>query len=280
MAKILIAGCGYIGTQLGVSLVAAGHEVWGLRRSAAALPRSIQPLHADLTRLDSLGCLPVGIDFIFYTAGAGATDEAAYRAVYLDGVGRFLDAIVDQGEKPRRVFFTSSTAVYAQRRGEWVDEESHTAPDGFRGDLLLCGERLILASPFPSTVVRFGGIYGPGRDSLLRAVREGGIRPQSGAAHYTNRIHRDDAAGVLQHLMGLEDLDDIYLAVDNEPSEQGEVIRWLAQALNLPVPAEEPGSALTGNRSSGSKRCRNTRLLATGYRFLYPSYRDGYASLF
>jgi nucleoside-diphosphate-sugar epimerase len=279
MARVLIAGCGYVGCALGAKLAADGHDVWGLRRDPGKLPPEIQPLSGDLTRLDTLGCLPMSLDFVFYTAGAGRGDEDAYRAIYLDGMGRLLDALSDQGERPKRIFFTSSTAVYAQRRGEWVDEDSVTAPANFRGDILLCAERLLLASPQLATIVRLGGIYGPDRASLLRAAIEGKMTIQAGPPHYTNRIHRDDAAGALRHLMGCEDLPEIVLGVDREPADEAEVYRWLAERTGAPTPLEGDGSAGPRPRRSGSKRCSNARLLATGYRFHYPTFREGYESV-
>ncbi len=268
-----------MGCALGARLAADGHDVWGLRRNPGKLPPEIQPLSGDLTRVDSLGCLPVGLDFVFYTAGAGRGDEDAYRSIYLDGIGRLLDALSDQGERPKRFFLTSSTAVYAQRRGEWVDEGSVAAPANFRGDILLCGERLLLAGNQPATIVRLGGIYGPDRAQMLRAVAEGRMSIRPGAPHYTNRIHRDDAAGTLRHLMGCEDLPEIVLGVDCEPADEAVVIRWLAERAGVPLAREGDASASPRPRRSGSKRCSNSRLLAAGYRFRYPTFREGYESL-
>jgi len=279
MAKVLIAGCGYVGSALAQMLHRDGHQVWGLSRNPDHLPEGVRPIAADLTRLESLGNLPAGLDFVFYTAGAGAGggDEVNYRRAYLDGVDRLLNSLVDQGEKPKRVFFTSSTAVYDQRRGEVIDEDSPTAPSNFRGDILLCTERLLQAGPFPATIVRLGGIYGPGRDRLLRAVRAGDIKIRSGSApHYTNRIHRDDAAGCLRHLMGLDEPQGIYLGVDHEPVAETDLLRWLADRLAVPSRARSSDGERPSVRRAGSKRCSNDRLLASGYRFEYPTFREGY----
>ena len=288
MATVLIAGCGYVGCALGRLLVADGHEVYGLKRNPENLPAGIVPVKADLALPETLGGLPTSIDYIFYTAGAGRGDEESYRRSYLDGVGRLLSSLAELGEKPKRIFFTSSTSVYDQRRGERVDETSHTAPSSFRGDIILMAERLLLADSLPGTVVRFGGIYGPDRDRLLHAVRNGEVAIQADDAHdpphdpphYTNRIHRDDAAGCLRHLMGLaedsKDLEDLYLAVDHESAEEAVVLRWIADRLGVKLPTPESESSMGQVRRSGSKRCVNDRLIATGYRFLYPTFREGY----
>jgi len=279
MARVLIAGCGYVGGILGQMLVADGHQVWGLRRGAAGLPEGIRPVRGDLTRAETLGGLPEGIDFAFFTAGAKSRYERAYRSTYLDGIGNLLRALGEQGERPRRVFFTSSTSVYAQKRGEWVDEESVTAPTRFSGDILLLSERLLLASSFPATVLRLGGIYGPGRTSLIERVRGGTALRRPGPPHYTNRIHRYDAAGALRHLMTrASEPENLYLGVDGEPADESEVLCWLADRLGRPYPPEGETSS-AARRGTGSKRCRNARLLATGYRFRYPSYRGGYEAL-
>jgi nucleoside-diphosphate-sugar epimerase len=234
----------------------------------------------DLTRAETLGGLPVAMDYVFFTAGAKSRQESAYRATYLDGIGNLLRALKEQGECPRRIFFTSSTAVYAQRRGEWVDEDSVTAPNRFSGDILLLSERLLLASAFPATVVRLGGIYGPGRTSLIERVRSGTARRRPGSPHYTNRIHRDDAAGALRHLMTrAEPPDEVYLGVDSEPADEAEVLGWLAERLGAPQPPEQEDESGASKRGAGNKRCRNARLLATGYRFRYPSFREGYQAV-
>lgn len=175
--------------------------------------------------------------------------------------------------QPQRLLFTSSTAVYGQQAGEWVDESSPTEPADFAGQRLLEGEALVRSAPFPGTVLRLGGIYGPGRSSLIERAR-GGVSSASG---YTNRIHRDDAAAALAHLAALPQVEGTLIGVDSEPALACEVLSWLAQRLELPAP--RPGVVPSARAARGSKRCRNARLLATGFRFRYPTYREGYAAL-
>lgn len=275
MGQVLIAGCGDVGTALGVRLAAAGHAVWGLRREPAGLPAAIAPIRADLTRPETLTRLPAGLDAVCYLAAADGFAEAAYRAAYVDGLGNLLAALA--GRPVRRLIFVSSTAVYGQGQGEWVDERSPTEPGGFSGTCLLEGERLALGGPFSALVLRLGGIYGPGRTRLIDAVRRG-----APCAHdpprYTNRIHRDDCAGALAHLLELAAPQAVYLGVDHAPAPECEVMDWLAEALGLPRPPRGDGPG-GGSPQRGNKRCRNDLLAASGYRFRYPTYRDGYAAV-
>ena len=263
-----------MGIALGERLAAGGCEVFGLRRRVASLPAGIRPIAADLGDPATLLDLPHDLALVFYTASAGGGDEPAYRRAYVEGVRNLLDALGAQ-RGIRRLLFTSSSAVYAQGEGEWVDEDSATSPPGFRGRILLEGEGLVLASPFPATVLRLGGIYGPSRTRLLDEVRAGRARFVPG--RFTNRIHRDDAAGALEHLAHRASAGDVVLGVDCDPAEERVVLAWLAERLGAPPP--RAAEAAPSGRRVGSKRCRNTRLLATGYRFRHPSFREGYAAL-
>ena len=275
--RILIAGCGYVGTALAARLAGDGHAVWGLSRRPRALPAQVSPVAADLRDPGALADLPRGLDAVFYTASAAGGGEAAYRAAYVLGLGNLLDALERDGT-PRRVFFTSSTAVYGQSDGSWVDETSAAEPTGYRGRILLEAEARLRAGPGEGCVVRFGGIYGPGRARLLERVRAGTATLPSGP-EYTNRIHRDDCAGALRHLLGLGRLEPLYLGVDDEPADRRLVLRWLAERLGVPPPREAPAEPAAGGPAASGKRCRNARLRASGYRFRYPTFREGYAPL-
>jgi nucleoside-diphosphate-sugar epimerase len=274
MARILIAGCGYVGTALALELVDEGHEVFGLRKDPSALPDGIRPVAADLTRLEGIGALPLGLDRIVFCVGAKSRDEAAYRAIYIDGLSNLLRVLTEEGQRPQRIYLTSSTSVYAQSRDEWVDEKSPAHPPGFAGQIQLAAEGLLHGSPYPSTVVRLAGIYGPERTSIIDRIRSG----DAGAGpHFTNRIHRDDVSGLLAHLIAQDDVAPLLIGVDSEPARADDVWAWLAAELDLdwtPTSGED-----TPRRRTGSKRCRNDLLLSTGYALRYPTYREGYAEL-
>ena len=285
MAVVLIAGCGYVGSVLGAELAAQGHDVHGLRRDPTGLPAGVKPLAADLLTLETLGVIPEGVDFVVFAAAPSSSragdperTKAAYRAIYLDGFGNLLRTLTEQAESPRRVFFTSSTSVYGQRRGEWVNESAAAEPARFNGEMMLMAEGMLRGSRYLGTSLRFGGIYGPGRTRLIDSVRSGEARVRPGGPHYTNRIHRDDAAGILAHLIGQESLEELYLGVDSDPAEEAEVYEWLAKELGTAAPQEDP-SATALARGVGSKRCSNAKLLGTGYRFRYPTFREGYGAL-
>ncbi|GAA0789522.1 SDR family oxidoreductase [Marinobacterium sediminicola] len=270
--RVLIAGCGDIGTQLGLRLSATGAQVFGLRRTINQLPDSIHGIAADLSNPASLVNLPA-CDYLFYTAAAKSADPEVYRATYVDGLRHLLEALPDA---PRHLFLASSTGVYHQHEHDWVDEQSPVQPDNERGRILLASEQLALNSGIPATVVRFSGIYGPGRTHLQRQV-QAGIAAPAEPLHYSNRIHRDDCVGVLMHLLQrAEDgmtLKPLYLASDDAPTPIHEVMEWLAKQMGVKIKTRQPV------RRGGSKRCSNRRLKASGYRFLYPDYRSGYASL-
>jgi nucleoside-diphosphate-sugar epimerase len=275
MSRILIAGCGDIGTALGTRLLADGHDVWGLRRSAAPLPAGMHVLRMDLTDPAALGNLPDGFDTVFYIVTPDAYEDAAYASAFVCGTENLLRALSSDGARPGRLIFVSSTSVYGQSHGEWVDETSATDPRSFAGKRLLQGEEFVLGGHVPGTVVRFGGIYGRGEGRLVKRIRDG-APCQEAPPLYTNRIHRDDCVSVLHHLLDLDHPQQIYLGVDSEPASQCAVMEWISAELGLPPPLR---TAAVDEHGKGGKRCRNARLLATGYRFLYPSYRDGYGAV-
>lgn len=276
--RVLIAGCGHVGCELGRRLAAQGHRVWGLRRSPEAeLPTGVERVSADLTDPASLDALPRGVEAVVYAASAGGFSDERYRAAYVDGPRNLLALLAERGEAVRRAIFVSSTGVYGQQGGEWVDEDSPAEADHFSAAHLRGGERLFLASPFGGVVARLGGIYGPGRTRLLERVRRGEEPCGPAASLWTHRIHRDDAAGALAHLLALPDPEPLYLVVDREPVERCALLRWLAERLGAPPPpiAEHRGE----NERRGNKRCSSARLVASGYAFEYPTYREGYGAL-
>lgn len=268
MKRLLIAGCGDLGVRLAGRLAGDTWQVHGLRRNTQALPEGIIPVRADLGDPASLSGLQADWDAVVYQATPDAYDEAGYRAAYHDGLANLLGRI-----RTRRLVFVSSTAVYGQESGEWVDEDSATEPARFNGRVLIEAEALARRSAPEAVVVRFAGIYGPGRDYLLRKVAAGEARCRARPPQWTNRIHSEDCAGVLEHLLVLDDPAPIYCASDGAPASRCEVLDWLAGRLQAPAPVREESSGGQG------KRVSNARLLASGYRLIHPDYRSGYQEM-
>lgn len=231
---------------------------------------------ADLTAPDLASRIPE-VDHVLYTAAADGGDEASYRAIYVDGVNALLN-VLETGplkDRPRRFIFVSSTAVYGEAQGAWVDESTPPAPASFRGGVMLEGEARVLRSPLQRSVLRLGGIYGPGRDRLPRLVATGEARCPGGGPLWSNRIHRDDAARALIHLLDHPDPPPVLLGVDAEPTPLCEVYQWLARRLGAPEPPVDP----TMRRDRANKRCSSALLQGTGFQFTYPSFREGYGAL-
>lgn len=266
MRKILIAGSGYVGAATAALLERDGHQVFRVRRN-------VTPGYLSVDLVDgSLDALPRGLDAVVFAAAPGGGSVAAYEAVYVRALGRVLEYLDRTGASQTRLVLTSSTSVYGQTNGEWVDEDSPAEPESATAALIRRGERLLRPG---DAALRLGGIYGPGRESFLNSIRSGAIRVNPLQSAFTNRIHRDDAAGILRHLLGIDKLYTVYNGVDCEPAPRAVVAGWIAARLGVAVAeaAEEEASALRGN-----KRVSNARLLAAGYRFVYPTYKEGYGA--
>jgi nucleoside-diphosphate-sugar epimerase len=276
--SLLLVGCGDIGSRLARLLLAEHWTVYGLRREVSRLPAGVLPVVCDLQQPACPSAWPSGpLDYLVYCVAASASGEAGYRAAYVDGLRYVLGWLAETRQRPKRLLFVSSTSVYAQRDGEWVDETAAVEPEGFSGRIMLEAEQLLLNSGLPASVLRLSGIYGPGREFLLNQVRQG-YQVSSTAPLYGNRIHADDAAGLLAFLLQADRrgvlLDDCYIGVDDAPAALHEVVGWLREYLAVSASAE-----VATSRRSGSKRCSNARVRALGWTPQYPSYREGYTAL-
>lgn len=272
---VLVAGCGYVGAALAGRLVNAGRRVYGLTRSARELPPGVVAIRADLGDAGRLeAAFPSDVEAVAYTAAASGRTEDDYRAIYVRGLANTVDVAIARGAT--RVLFTSSTAVYGQDDGSWVDEASPATPTRFTGAVLLEAERLLSSAPMATASLRLAGIYGPGRTWLVRrvAAREAKVAPKDAPPLYGNRIHRDDCAGALAHLLSLDALADAYVGVDDDPAPLSDVHAFVASILGVTL---EEG--VVGEGRGGNKRCRATALRASGWRPEVPSYRDGYPAI-
>ena len=257
--------------------MAQGCEVWGLRRRIEELPPEIRGLRADLA--EAMPDLPGEFEYMFIITTADNFEEAAYRRAYVDVASHVARLARESQPKLRRLFFVSSTSVYGQQAGEWVEEDTPAAAGSFSGRLIRLAEEVLFQSELPVTVVRCGGIYGPGRGRTVDRVRKGQASCAGGEPKYVNLIHRDDLVCVLEHLMKVGHPADVYIAVDHEPVAQDELLGWIARELHVPEPPLRVGEEDAYRRSKSNKRCRNHRLLGTGFVFAYPTYREGYGTL-
>ena len=271
--RVLLAGCGDLGMRTAQRLLARGDEVWALRRSPPVDEGDgLRWLCGDLTRPESLQSLPAGLTQVVYAPTPGAREEAAYRAVFVDGLTHLMTALADA--PLRRVLFVSSSAVYGEHGDAWVDEQTPPAPPGFNGRVLLEAEGWLAAQRMPTVFLRLAGIYGPGRMQLVERIRAGEARVPRDPPHWSNRIHADDAAGAIAHLLSLPQAEPVYIGVDDTPLPMHVLYEELARLAGAPRPGEGPAPA-----GIGSKRLSNARLRASGFVPRWPDAREGYRSL-
>jgi nucleoside-diphosphate-sugar epimerase len=274
--SVLLVGCGDIAQRLAL-LLQGSYRLTGLRRHPESLPSVITPLAVDLCDSRAVSAALAGrtFDYVVVTLTPGERSEARYRQIYVEGTRNLLAGL--QGQP--RIVWVSSTSVYAQDQGELVDESSPATGSGFSGRCLREAEDLVAASGFVATSVRFSGIYGPGRERLLRLLQEG-LVDWAGAAQWSNRIHADDCARVLAFLIekwqsGVA-LAPCYVASDNCPAQLGEVWQWLAHQTGVANPVEDDNWRA---QPASGKRCVNNLLLREGFKFMYLDFREGYGSV-
>jgi nucleoside-diphosphate-sugar epimerase len=293
--KLLIVGCGDIGARL-AKILPTTFKITGLRRNPPNLspttPEEASRVHyekcdaTDPAQTDSI-LNNNRFDTIVMTMTPSERSDAGYERAYVQTCKNIVANLNTHAHKPNLLIFVSSTGVYGQNDGSWVNEDSPTQPDTFSGKRLLEAEQIILDSDVNHVIVRFSGIYGPGRNRLIDAIKQGRA---SDSLHYTNRIHVDDCAGALAHLIVRHKngatLDDIYIATDSAPSSMREVIAWLSLQMshqlsqNIQINTKAPNSTAQVSPQEGSnKRCSNVRLLDSGYSLRYPSYKEGYRKL-
>lgn len=281
--RTLIAGCGYVGKELGRRLVEAGDEVWGFTRVEEPLPEGVNPVFGDLRDRSLLDALPPALDRAVFAAAPTEHDEESYRSTYVDGLANLVDALACAASPPTRLVFCSSMSVYSQSDGSLVDEASPTEPARHSGRVMLEAERLALKGPIPAVVARIAGIYGPGRDRIIRRVAAGEARIPPGESAFGSLIHRDDCAAALHHLLDLPEPEPVYVVADDEPGTLADRLRHIATLLGIDEP--ETGDDATASPwmrqrpGDRGKRLDNGRLRATGFELTCPSYREGYAAI-
>ncbi|MCS5710958.1 sugar nucleotide-binding protein [Candidatus Berkiella aquae] len=268
MQRILIVGCGYVGKMLATQYLQSGASVYALQRHSVNLP-GIHNLLGDVTKISLRDLAP--FDRIFYLVSADNASNEAYQHAYVAGVSHLLKQVPTH--PGTRMLYISSTAVYGQNQGEWVDENTITKPLHFSGQCLLEGEQKVQESGLDHVIVRFAGIYGPHRTQLLDKICQGHAT-LTPIPCYTNRIHVNDCVGSLYYLANHPACPSLILGVDSTPTLYNDMLLWLAKQFNAPTPIM--GSDIPSRLQNSNKRCSNQRLLGLGYPLQFPSYQEGY----
>ena len=272
----LIVGCGYLGERVGLVLVRRGESVFGTVRSesrAAAIARlGIRPVVADVLGPESLGSLPAARR-VLYCVGLDRSSNASKQAVHVEGLGNLLHSLP---ASVTRLVYASSTSVYGQSSGEWVDEDSLAEPIQDSGRI--CWEAEQMARQWPQrtggslVILRFSGLYGPGR-VIRRALLERGEAIPADPSGYLNLVHIDDAAQAAVAALDAARPDPLYLVSDARPVQRHEYYALAAHLLGAPPPRYEPvaegkgGARLeTANRRIASGRMRT----GLGVKLIYP----------
>jgi len=284
--RVLIVGCGYVGLPLGKELARQGHTVFGLRRSALAEAElqaaGITPLHADITRPETLAKLPRDFDWVVNCTASGGGGADDYRKIYLEGNRNLVAWLA--GLLLKKFIYTSSTSVYGQNDGSVVNEKSLVAPDAETSKVLAETETFLLEAAaqkrFPAVILRVAGIYGPGRGHSFKSFLRGDARIEGDGARWLNMIHREDLIGVIIAALRDAPPGEIFNAVDNEPVSQRDFFGWLAAELKRPLPPAVPADAEAWRkRGVTNKRVSNAKLRAElKYAFRFPDFRAGYAA--
>lgn len=271
MARILIAGCGYVGQATADLFADAGWEVEGWTASAETaekLSGKSYPVAAiDIGDPDQIARQSKSFDAVIHCASTRGGDVDLYRRVYRQGAANLLGRFTGS-----TILFTSSTSVYAQKAGEWVTEESAAEPAHETGKILRETEELVLARR--GIVARLAGIYGPGRSALLKKFLSGEAIIDPETDRFVNQVHRDDIATALFLLLDRQSHSaGIYNVVDDEPLPQSACYHWLAKKLDRPLPSAGRSTS-AAKRGRSNKRVSNARLKSLGWSPRYPVFAE------
>ncbi len=254
MKATLIVGCGYLGRRVAALRRAAGRTVYGTTRTPAGAAElaglGIEPVLANVLELDSLPAAEEVVHCVGYDRGAGAS----MRSVYVDGLAAVLDRLAGRCE---RLVYASSTGVYGRDDGGWVDEDEPPRPTTESGQVCLEAEGLIAAADpkIRATILRFSGLYGPGR-VVRRAAIERGESIAGDPDRWLNLVHIDDAAAAVALALDAESTGPLYLVSDQRPVPRGEYYRAVARLVGGPEPrfvAPAPGSPEAAREGSNKR---------------------------
>ena len=281
--KRLIFGCGYLGRRVAENWLKTGDSVYAITRSQARAKEfrqmGIEPIIADITDPNSIEFLPQTTTVLF-AVGMDRTKYDNIRDVYVKGLQNVVNRLSNSIEQ---LIYISSTGVYGDFSGDWVNESSVTEPSRDGGQACLEAEKLIEDSVFKSrsTILRLAGIYGPDRvptRSLIESKNWQMLSPSG----YLNLIHVDDAASVVQVIGDHAPNGDTFLVSDGNPVLRQEYYEFVARQFGInridwkEQSTDPPQSSLRAKRSRTSKRISNKKLTQTfDVKFDYPNYQVG-----
>jgi len=274
MYRILVVGGGYVGSAVVAYFRSKNQKVWVTTRSNEKAKQfellGAQPIVCDLTKPQTLSAVP-DVQFVVIAVAPDSRDPENYRKVYIEGAGNLLSRLKQNPIAPF-VVYISSTGVFPDVAGEWVDENMQLKPDSERSGILLQAEEQVLKSGLPAVIFRLGGIYGPGRNQIQNL--KSGKWPESSEDEYVNLIHLDDVVGGVMALFKHAEAGQVYIGADDEPAKRSELLAWLSGQLGI----ENRAKFDIDGKISG-KRCRNAKLKSLGFQFKFPSFKKGYESL-
>jgi nucleoside-diphosphate-sugar epimerase len=278
MRDVLCIGCGYLGQRIAALAAARGDRVHVTTRNPVTAEsfreRGWLPIVCDVMRFGALTSLPA-VDVLVHAVGFDRQSGWNMRAAYVLGLANVLTEV----PMPGRFLYVSSSSVYGQRDGEWIDETAPTEPEEPAGKIVLEAESLLRARLPSAIVLRFSGIYGPGR-LLRRKAIEAGEPIVGDAEKWLNLIHVDDGANAVMVAAERAEPGSIVNVCDDEPVRRQDFYRTMAGLLNAPEPrfASPPPDAPTPPHERGNRRIRNRRLHELGVSLSYPNYRVGLAA--
>ena len=279
--RTLIFGCGYLGLRVAKKAVKAGHCVWATTRNTGktgSLSRlGVQPIVADWTDRRTLCAIPE-VDQILVAVSYDRHSGQGRMESQVGGLRNLLETTPPD----TKICYISTTGVYHQTGGQWVDETSPTRPVRLGGKAHLAAESLLhrMRPDSDWTILRLAGIYGPGRVPRAADVLAGRpiAAPQDG---FLNLIHVDDAAdAILATWCGSERR--LYVVADDQPTVRGEFYREIARQCRVSEPlfVTPEVDAPVRMRSESNKRVWNRRMkLDLLPRLRFPTCRDGLASI-
>ncbi len=276
----LIMGCGYLGSRVARRWVTGGDTVYVLTRSVDRAQRlaalGLCPLVGDVTSPVTFPTLPK-VDTVLWAVGHDRQSGRSIHEVYVQGLKNVLARLAGG---TRRVVYISSTGVYGQQDGTWVDEASRCCPGREGGKACLAAEQYLRASTWSdrAVILRLAGIYGSGRLPRMQQLALG--EPlRSDPKAVINLIHIDDAVEAVVRVTHLPlPLPRTFLIADSHPVTRRTFYQELARHAHLPPPVFVPESqaADQSNRAGSHKRVSNERMISElGIELRYPSYREG-----